>query len=398
MRSSWALPLSALTALAALLAAASPLHAAASNQAAPAPQFQALANGKLFVFDPTAVLTNPLPLQAGYPAGSFSLTGLAAGPAGETFVAGTDSVANSWLWQVDFGTGAATSVGAIPGYVIADIAFDGAGRLYGLTDNGVGGSPHSLLLIDTATAAAAVVKVLDNHGGPEFGPGYGALGFNPADGSLYYAFRDSTYAFFLDKLAPGTFEQTRLQVPNNFDPAIPTAMVFSQGSLWLFISAGVYSADPANLAAGFSFAGIPILRTRYARTEFDQDLVYVDGAIPSLLPCHPGPTVACLQGRFEVKVYYDATPGGGSGPANVALAGRPTAELTFLDPESTELIVKVIDGCTLNSHWWIFAGGLTDAGVSLKVTDRLTRTVKVYQSPKGEAFQSIGDTSAFSCP
>jgi hypothetical protein len=64
-----------------------------------------------------------------------------------------------------------------------------------------------------------------------------------------------------------------------------------------------------------------------------------------------------------------------------------------------EVVVKVLDACTFNQKFWVFAGGLTDVQVTLKVTDTKTGAVKTYDNPRGAAFQPILDTSAFAtCP
>ena len=58
-------------------------------------------------------------------------------------------------------------------------------------------------------------------------------------------------------------------------------------------------------------------------------------------------------------------------------------------------MVKTLDGCGLNSKWWVFAGGLTNVAVTLKVTDTKTATVKTYHNPPSTTFLPIQDTSAF---
>jgi hypothetical protein len=146
-----------------VLAAATPAAAAVSPgpgvpavEAPAAPLFQVLTlGGRLAVIDPANLLAGPAPLQYDLASLAVQPSGLAVSPAGQTFVVGTDGVTTSWLWQTDFATGAETLVGKIPAYVIADLAFDGARRLYALTDNVAGASSHSLLRLDTGTATAA---------------------------------------------------------------------------------------------------------------------------------------------------------------------------------------------------------------------------------------------------
>jgi hypothetical protein len=119
---------------------------------------------------------------------------------------------------------------------------------------------------------------------------------------------------------------------------------------------------------------------------------------PSTLPCLPSTTASCLYGRFKIEVTYDATPNNGTGPGNVVLESDKSVKFTFFDPANIEMIMKILDACALNSKWWVFAGGLTDVGVAIKVTDTATGLFKNYSSKKGNLFQPFADTSAFPCP
>ncbi|HTR02026.1 MAG TPA: hypothetical protein VMN82_02435, partial [Thermoanaerobaculia bacterium] len=65
---------------------------------------------------------------------------------------------------------------------------------------------------------------------------------------------------------------------------------------------------------------------------------------------------------------------------------------------NVETVVKVLDGCALGGHRWVFGSGLTNVEVTIQVTDSLNPgTVKTYVNPQGTAFQPIQDTSALPC-
>jgi hypothetical protein len=357
-----------------------------------APTFQVVgAFGDMTVLNPTNMLTPAVFVQVDSAFGANAVTGLAISPGGTAFIVGNDSTGNSWLGQVNFNTGAETTVGKITGYVINDIAFDGAGHLYGLTDSVAGASPHSLLLINTATAATVVVIMLDNHGGPNDLAEAGAIAFNPADSNFYYADRNSTGQLFVDKYAPGSFTQTAVVTTST--AASPTAMAFSQGRLWLFSFGTVYSADASNIAAGFTNSGQPAFATADGFFAF-----LTDGAVANTLSCVPSPTAACLYNRFKIEITYDATPNNGTGAASVVLESAASVKFTFFDPTNIEMILKILNACGLNNKWWVFAGGLTNVGVSIKVTDTATGVARSYGSTKGHLFETFADTSAFGCP
>ncbi len=61
------------------------------------------------------------------------------------------------------------------------------------------------------------------------------------------------------------------------------------------------------------------------------------------------------------------------------------------------MLVKVLDGCALNQHFWIFAASATDVGFTLRVTDRQSLETRIYENPAGQAAKAITDTAAFAC-
>ena len=107
----------------------------------------------------------------------------------------------------------------------------------------------------------------------------------------------------------------------------------------------------------------------------------------------------CLNaGRFAVSADFQQTPEGPSSPATAVPLTSDTGYFWFFDPANIELVVKVLDGCPVNQRHWVFAGGLTNVGVELKVIDTLTGDVQNYSNAVGTAFQPIQDSSAFLCP
>ena len=114
-------------------------------------------------------------------------------------------------------------------------------------------------------------------------------------------------------------------------------------------------------------------------------------------PCISDLTTLCLGGggRFRVTTQW-ATGSGetGSGRA-VSLMGGDTGYFTFFDPGSVEVVVKVLNGCSVDGSFWILAGGLTNVGVVMTVTDSQTGTVRTYANPPGTPFRPIQDTTTF---
>ncbi len=122
-----------------------------------------------------------------------------------------------------------------------------------------------------------------------------------------------------------------------------------------------------------------------------------------LSPGSPGPCVAnattlCLSGaRFRVTAFYATSDGASGIGMGVPLTGD-SGYFWFFSAENIELVVKVLDACPVNGRFWVFAGGLTNVGVTILVEDTATGATRTYTNPVGTAFQPLQDTQAFSCP
>ncbi len=109
--------------------------------------------------------------------------------------------------------------------------------------------------------------------------------------------------------------------------------------------------------------------------------------------CAAGATTLCLQnGRFKIQVKW--RNGAAAGDARAVRGTDRTGYLWFFDAGNTELVVKVLDGRTINGRFWIFYGALTNVEYWLTVTDTATGKVRTYHNPQG-TLASRSDTSAF---
>jgi hypothetical protein len=114
--------------------------------------------------------------------------------------------------------------------------------------------------------------------------------------------------------------------------------------------------------------------------------------------CVPTATAMCLQAdRFKVEATYK-TPDGTAGQAQTVRLTDDSGYLWFFAAGNVETIVKVLNGCGLTQHFWVFAGGLTNVQVVIKVTDTQTNVSKSYVNPLNTPFQPLQDTGAFACP
>ena len=107
-------------------------------------------------------------------------------------------------------------------------------------------------------------------------------------------------------------------------------------------------------------------------------------------------TVLTLHDRFRAEVS-----GYGFGAARVVdvdLPGDSSGIFYFFDPANAEMLVKVLDGCGINGHWWIFAAAATDQQFVLQVRDTVTGATRNHWRTAGAPAEAIADLQAFRCP
>jgi hypothetical protein len=75
-----------------------------------------------------------------------------------------------------------------------------------------------------------------------------------------------------------------------------------------------------------------------------------------------------------------------------------TGVFWFFQQDNWELLIKVIDACSFNQHFWVFGAGATDVNYVVSVTDLQTNATWEYENTQGHASPAITDTSAFTCP
>jgi hypothetical protein len=113
--------------------------------------------------------------------------------------------------------------------------------------------------------------------------------------------------------------------------------------------------------------------------------------------CTAGTNVMCLgNGRYRVQATYER----GTqirGIANAVDLSQESGLFWFFSPSNVEAIVKVLDGCGVNGHRWIYTTGLTDLRVLVTVTDTQTGETATYLNEGGAAFAPQQDTEALSC-
>ena len=121
--------------------------------------------------------------------------------------------------------------------------------------------------------------------------------------------------------------------------------------------------------------------------------------------CVPDADTMCLNNdRFKVEVTW-MDHQSNTGPGQVASCGTDDSGLMwFFNDSNWEMLVKVLNGCSINQHYWVFFAATTDVQFTMRVTDTMTGQFKTfnnveYTNALGQPANAVTDTSAFAtCP
>lgn len=147
---------------------------------------------------------------------------------------------------------------------------------------------------------------------------------------------------------------------------------------------------------------LPRIQTRRTSGSPSRPATIIESVEPSAVaPCVGSEHTLCMQGgRFAVEAdWHDSR--GSSGTAALTPLGSSSGYATFFSSANIELFFKVLDACAhpARNHW-VFAAGLTDLGVSLRITDTLTGKRYEVRNAPGRLFPLVLDSGTFftDCP
>jgi hypothetical protein len=113
--------------------------------------------------------------------------------------------------------------------------------------------------------------------------------------------------------------------------------------------------------------------------------------------CNGSETALCLRDqRFEATLLWESADAAGLGQPVPLSDG--TGTFWFFQPDNVEAVVKVLDACAINGHYWVFAAGITDVATDLQVLDTQTSVSRQYTTDLGTPFVPVLDVRAFECP
>lgn len=109
-------------------------------------------------------------------------------------------------------------------------------------------------------------------------------------------------------------------------------------------------------------------------------------------------SVPLRDGRFRVEIEW-TDYAGATGVGRLVESSSDSALFWFFDAANWELLIKVLDGCGVNGHYWVYSAATTDVEYRLTVTDTSTGTARTYDNELGQRQPFVGDTEAFpACP
>lgn len=111
--------------------------------------------------------------------------------------------------------------------------------------------------------------------------------------------------------------------------------------------------------------------------------------------CFDLPSALCVQDeRFLIHVSW-RRPDGTTGSGKVVESSADSGLFYFFAENNWELMIKILDGCPLNDHYWMFSAATTNVFYRVDVLDVSTGTSKVYFNYPGPPAPAVTDTSAF---
>lgn len=150
----------------------------------------------------------------------------------------------------------------------------------------------------------------------------------------------------------------------------------------------------SDLVVGVSYRYVVTGGNRYGVADSVETVATTEP--PNLSPCVTDPETLCLGGdRFEVRATW--TTASDEGAARVAAPGtEDSGVLWFFAEDNWEMLVKVLDGCSVNDHHWVLSTATTDVGYELQIRDTTNGAVGRYSNALGSSAEAIIDTRAFS--
>ncbi|MBZ0090510.1 MAG: hypothetical protein K8H90_09050, partial [Thermoanaerobaculia bacterium] len=188
-----------------------------------------------------------------------------------------------------------------------------------------------------------------------------------------------------------------------FDPSNPTANLLASNDDAPAVGAGMSALSGVALDGNRSYylvtasnePGVTGSFTNFVACTGAGKVLAGDGSMPA----YDGRYQEVNRGRFRISATWrDFQSNTGVGRF-VPLGSEDSGVIWFFSPSNFEVMIKVLDACTLNNRYWVFFAAVTSVEFEITVTDTFTNTTKKYTNPLGVSAPAITDTGAFqTCP
>lgn len=114
---------------------------------------------------------------------------------------------------------------------------------------------------------------------------------------------------------------------------------------------------------------------------------------PAAFGCTTTATQLCVRDQFVINVRWRTASD--EGQATVApLTTFQSGIFWFFNPTNWEVMVKVLNGCPINDHWWVFTAATTNVFYRMEVLDVTGGPQKIYFNYQGPPAPAVTDTQA----
>jgi hypothetical protein len=163
---------------------------------------------------------------------------------------------------------------------------------------------------------------------------------------------------------------------------------------------------PANVTtftdSGLSAVSFHLYRVRARNSAGNSPYTAVATAVTEDTPssCVVSATTLCVNGgRFAVRVRWRTATAGGDAQGLSVPSAPDSGLFYFFAAANLELLVKVLNACTLNDRYWVFFAATTNVEMIVTVTDTATGRTWAYLNPLDRPAPPVQDTDAFdTCP
>ena len=151
--------------------------------------------------------------------------------------------------------------------------------------------------------------------------------------------------------------------------------------------------------AGFGAApGSPVTRTPAVSTLRPPVTVAQPISGGEGTDCEPQPVLS-LSGGYTVNMCVEYLKEGEAvvvGAKDYELDSEQSAILYFFDRNNAEVLIKVLDGCAINKHRWVFAAPVTSLAFNLTV-ESPDGDVWRHDNRLNQTAEAKSDLMAFAC-